>query len=69
MPLSTIYLIALIVSFVLGTIWSIVDKQKPPRAWEFFVKLIVRSLFLFVLIVIVVGFFALLSLVIPKAMN
>ena len=69
MPLSNIYLVALAASFVLGTIWSVVDKQKPPKAWEFIAKLIVRSLFLFVLIVIVIGFFALLQLVIPKMLN
>lgn len=69
MPLSSIYLVALGVSFVLGTIWSIVDKQKPPRAWEFIAKLVVRSLFLFVLVVIVIGFFALLQLVIPKILK
>jgi len=69
MPLSTTYLIAFAVSFVLGAVWSFVDKQKPPRAWEFVAKLVVRSLFLFVLIVIVIGFFALLSLVVPKMLN
>lgn len=59
MSLYTIYAIGLLISFFLGSIWSFVDKNKPPTAKEFLAKLVARSCVLFALIVIIVGFFAL----------
>lgn len=60
MSLYTTYSIGFLISLFLGSIWSFVDKKKPPTFKEFFAKLIARALVVFVLIVIIVGFFALL---------
>ena len=59
MSLYTVYAIGLLISFLLGSIWSFVDKKKPPTVKEFLAKLVARALVLFVLIMIIVGFFAL----------
>jgi len=61
MSLYSIYAIGLLISLLLGSIWSFVDKEKPPTFKEFTAKLLARSLVLFVLLVIIVGFFALIS--------
>jgi len=61
MSLYAIYAFGSLVSLFLGAVWSFLDKKKPTTFWEFFAKLIARALVLFVIIVIVVGFFALLS--------
>ena len=59
MSLYSIYIIGFLIALFLAAIWSFVDKQKPPAFWDFLAKLIARALVLFVLLVIIVGFFAL----------
>jgi len=61
MNLYNIYILAFLVSLLLGAVWSFLDKNKPPSFWEFAAKLLARSLVIFVLLVIILGFFALLS--------
>jgi len=61
MPLYDIYFICLLVSLFLGAVWSFLDKQKPSKMWEFIAKWLARSLVLLVILVIIVGFFALVS--------
>jgi putative flippase GtrA len=61
MSLYSVYAIALLIAIFLGSIWSFVDRKKPPTLLEFIAKLVARALVLFVLIVIIVGFFALIS--------
>lgn len=58
MSLYQVYLVCLFVALFLAAIWSFLDKQKPPRVVEFVLKWLARSLVLFVLLMIVVGFFA-----------
>ena len=66
MSLYTIYAFGLLVSLFFGAVWSFLDKNKPPSFREFFAKLIARALVLFVIIVIIVGFFALLFAGLPS---
>jgi len=61
MNLYNIYILAFLASLLLGAIWSFLDKNKPPSFWEFTAKLLARALVIFVLLVIILGFFALLS--------
>ncbi len=59
MSLYTVYAFGFLVALFLGSVWSFLDKQKPPTVWEFLAKLFARAVVLFVLLVIIVGFFAL----------
>ncbi|SHI59720.1 hypothetical protein SAMN02745165_00510 [Malonomonas rubra DSM 5091] len=61
MSLYNIYTICFLVSLLLGAVWSFLDKNKPSKILEFIAKWLARSLVLFVLLVIIVGFFALVS--------
>lgn len=60
MSLYGVYGIGLLAAFFLAAIWSFLDRQKPPTVGEFVLKWLARAFVLFVLIVIIVGFFALL---------
>lgn len=59
MSLYSAYALGLLVALFLAAIWSFLDKQKPPTVKEFVAKFFARALVLFVLIMIIVGFFAL----------
>jgi len=67
MSLYTMYSFGLLVALFFGAVWSFFDKQKPPTKKEFIAKLLARALVLFVLIVIIVGFFALLLVGFPPS--
>lgn len=59
MSLYTMYAFGLLAAFFLGSVWSFWDPKKPPTVKEFLAKLLARAMVLFVIIVIIVGFFAL----------
>ncbi len=66
MSLYSAYAIGLLASLFLAAIWSFLDKQKPPTLKEFVAKYFARALVLFVIIMIIVGFFALIFVAGPS---
>ena len=69
MSLYNVYVLCLLIALFLGAIWSFLDKEKPPTLKEFIAKFFARSLVLFVLLMIIVGFFALIFVAGPAALS